>query len=616
MKNEFLIGCNYWASNAGTEMWRNFDEDIIRDDLRILSEHGIKYMRVFPNWRDFQPVVPVCVAGRVEWLLEGDIYPTNKYYLDEKMLDEFSRFCDICDEFGIKLVVGLLTGMMSGRLFIPTVLNGKNLFSDPQALLLEGYFVRGFIRAIKDKPAVFAWDLGNECNYMDDTDDRFVAASWTAYVANAVRAEDPDRPLYSGMCGIGAPDRGRAWTIHDQAEYCDMLTTHPYPYFVDHVFRDKYVSLRTTMHASCETKYYADLGGKPCFVEEIGTLGPMLCDDEMAEKFARLNFFSGWANGSKGMMWWCANDQTKLRTLPYTRCMCETELGMITDSRQPKPVLKQFKRFSDFLNGVDFTLPKLKEDAVCVLSRGQDQWGVAYMSYVLAKQAGMNLHFSYICDQLPESDVYMLPSVKGDGALPFEQFDILRQRVQDGATLYVSLNGTFIREYEQLFGWKICMTEQCNDTNSLTVGGKQIPFTRSFIYHIEPTRAEVIAEDEMGNPVITKAAYGKGQVYFVGFPLEEMLIDEDGAFDKNRHEIYAEIFSDVISAHPVVCDNSNLAVTLHEDGEYLYCIIVNHSDRAESTNMTVKDGFTLDKVIYGSAETVDGYDASVLRFAK
>ena len=46
---DFMIGCNYWASNAGTEMWRNWDESAVREDLRVLSENGIEYMRVFPN---------------------------------------------------------------------------------------------------------------------------------------------------------------------------------------------------------------------------------------------------------------------------------------------------------------------------------------------------------------------------------------------------------------------------------------------------------------------------------------------------------------------------------------------------------------------------------------
>ena len=132
---EFMIGCNYWASNAGTEMWRNWDEAAVREDMEILSAHGIRYLRVFPNWRDFQPVIPLMQGQNVieEYRLEGDRLPENSYYIDEVMLERFSRFCEICEEYGMKLIVGLVTGWMSGRLFIPAALFGKNLYTDPVA---------------------------------------------------------------------------------------------------------------------------------------------------------------------------------------------------------------------------------------------------------------------------------------------------------------------------------------------------------------------------------------------------------------------------------------------------------------------------------------------------
>ena len=41
MKKEFLIGCNYWASNAGTEMWRQWEPETVREDLKVLSENGV-----------------------------------------------------------------------------------------------------------------------------------------------------------------------------------------------------------------------------------------------------------------------------------------------------------------------------------------------------------------------------------------------------------------------------------------------------------------------------------------------------------------------------------------------------------------------------------------------
>ena len=54
---DFMIGCNYWDGVHGTNMWRDFDEDVIRADVEALAKTGVRFMRVFPNWRDFQPMM-------------------------------------------------------------------------------------------------------------------------------------------------------------------------------------------------------------------------------------------------------------------------------------------------------------------------------------------------------------------------------------------------------------------------------------------------------------------------------------------------------------------------------------------------------------------------------
>ena len=56
-------------------------------------------------------------------------------------------------------------------------------------------------------------------------------------------------------------------------------------------------------------RYYADLGGKPCLCEEIGTLGPMISSEAIAADFIRTALFSLWANDCHGLFWWCAYDQ-------------------------------------------------------------------------------------------------------------------------------------------------------------------------------------------------------------------------------------------------------------------------------------------------------------------
>ena len=92
----------------------------------------------------------------------------------------------------------------------------------------------------------------------------------------------------------------KKWTIADQGELTDVLTTHPYPYWVEHARKDKTISFRTFMHAQAESEMYSALSKKPVIVEEVGTMGPQVCSEEMAGVFMRGQLFSAWANGQEG----------------------------------------------------------------------------------------------------------------------------------------------------------------------------------------------------------------------------------------------------------------------------------------------------------------------------
>lgn len=617
--NEFIVGCNYWASNAGTEMWREWDENAIREDFEILTAHGITHLRVFPNWRDFQPIQPIYAGGGalVEYRLEKDRFPQNAEYLDETMLSRFSRFCDIAEEYGLLLIVGILTGWMSGRLFIPSALYEKNLFTDPTAILFEQRFVRGIVRGFKDKKAIVAWDLGNECNCMSKANDVYTATAWTGIIANTIRASDSTRPIVSGMHSLGVEDTGVTWTVRGQAEFCDILTTHPYPYWVNHAYKDKTLSLRTTMHATCETKYYADLGGKPCLVEEIGTMGPMLCDDFAAAAFMRINLFSNWANGAVGVMWWCANEQTALMTVPYTTNSCEIELGMIDALRKPKPVLLETARVASLLRSFDFSLPKAETDAVCVLTRSQDAWGAAYMTYCLAKQTGLNLSFAYGDEPLPQAEIYLFPSLSGNSILPRERYLELKKRVRDGATLYISNDNAIIPEFEELCGARVCDSEAISETDTAKFASFEIRFSRNRRYLLSPKNAAVLAVDSNGNPAVLENDYGDGKVFYVNFPIETALLSRNNAFDENTHRLYVELFSDAIARHVVRTDNPFVALTCHKlSDEECFAVLINHSDKPQKPNLVTAKNFAISEVYYGAVESIEPFEATVVRLKK
>ena len=606
MKN-FLIGCNYWSYNAGADMWRDWDKDQVEKDLKLLSENKITTIRVFPNWRDFQPVIPVYgYAGNLcEYMLEGEREPENPYFLSEQMLCRFEEFCDVANKYGIKLIVGLLTGWMSGKLYIPTALNDRNLYTDPVALRFERRFIKGFVSRFKDRSEIYAWDLGNECNCMSKTPCADAAFVWSAMISDAIKAQDPTRPVISGMHSLKV--EGGNWLISDQAECTDILTTHPYPYFVQHCAKDPMNSIRTLMHATCENYFYSEISGKPALVEELGTLGVNMCKDSISADFMRLNLLSNWAHGAEGVLWWCMNEQSHLENPPYRWSMLERELGMFDRNQQPKPYLNEMHKFANWLDTLDIEIEKPKADATVLLSRGQDHWGIAYMTFILGKQAGVTFNYVAPNKDVPDSDVYFLPSVHGDQWLYKPYYEQLKQKVFDGATLYVSnLNG-FYTEREEFLGTAVLETELAADSGIFEINGAQIPYSLERKQKLEPITASVLACDQKGDPIVTLNRYGKGKVYYVNFPFEETLLSKNRAFDGDAYKLYEFILKDVIAAKNVTKDNKMVGIT--ENGNVV--TLINYSNAPQKTGLKLGGGKQIDKVLRGDVENIPACDAAV-----
>ena len=607
--SEFMLGCNYWASHAGTEMWKNWDEQQVDRDLNNLSEYGIKYLRVFPNWRDFQPVVPVYFAKGIikEYMLDGCRQPENPWYLDEIMLDRFGKFCNIAEKYGMKLIVGLLTGWMSGRLFIPSALNGKNLCTDSIALKFELLMIRGIVSRFSDCNAIYAWDLGNECNCMSEVNTQEEAMVWTATVSNAIRAVDPQKPIVSGMHSLSVD--GTSWRISDQADWNDILTTHPYAYFVPFCRNDPIDSIRTLMHATCETLLYASVGKKPCMVEELGTLGPNICNDEISGNFMRLNLISNWANGALGVLWWCAHEQLELDTPPYNWFMLERELGMFDINSQPKPILKEMKKFSDWLEEINFEIEPPKKDALILLTKDQDCWSTAFMSFILGKQVGVTLDFLAPNSDIPDSNVYFMPSVHGNGPLYSKYYDKLLEKVAAGAVLYVSNADAFFNRRESVFGATVISSEETYDKGTFTFNSSIIEYERNCKIEIKPTTAQVLANDENGKPIFTVNNFGKGKIFYLNFPLEDMLCGQNHAFDGEAYKIYEFVLNDLLEKKNVRKLNPKVGIT--ENGSV--ATVINYSNVPVNTGVYLQNGKRIGRIFRGNPQYLEPCDGAVFQ---
>ena len=349
-------------------------------------------------------------------------------------------------------------------------------------------------------------------------------------------------------------------------------------------------------------------------MEEIGTTGPMICGEEQVADYLRVNLFSVWANGSTGLLWWCNHDQNLLNSFPYTVQIMERELGLLTNKNEPKPALVEMKKFADFMQKNPIHLPKAREDGVCLLTRNQDHWSVSYMTYILAKSLGLNLKFSYACEgELPDSNLYIMPSVNGWVYMYKNTFEALQQKVYDGADLYISYGNAHIQDFEEFVGLKVIDSSICGQKLSVEMDGKVCSFHQPSVRTLVPTTATVLYADSNGNPFITVNKYGKGRVFFVAAPVENNLADIPNCFDGTVEKIYETVLKDHIDALPVSLQAKDVVFTLHPDADGAYLVAINHSDAAKPLNLDLKGNYEIESVVYGDAETIKPYDACVFK---
>lgn len=613
MKN--MIGCNYWGSRHGTDMWKYWDEESVRRDIREIARYGVTHLRVFPNWRDFQPIylVQKWRSQIQEYRFANDRKIDNEYGIDFECIEHFRTFCKIAQEHGIGLIVSIVTGWMSGRMFVPPALERLNHITDAESLMWQTRFVRGFVKHLKSEPAIVAWDLGNECNCMGPCDDGAQAYMWTAAIRNAILSEDQTRMIMSGMHGLGIY-REAAWTIQDQGELTDVLTPHPYPSPTVGGDIEPMNSLRTTLIPTAQVVLYSSIGHKPAMMQETGTFNNIVGNEKTAADFLRVNILSGWANGSMGYLWWCAHDQKHLKHLPYSLSMNENELGLLREDYTPKKNALEMKRISDVLSNLPFPeLPAAQVDAVCLIPNAlPNYFHIAEAAYVLGKQAGINVIFTTCEQPLPDAPIYIVPSMSGWSPITQDIYLQLMARAEAGANVYFSTDNGFITDIENCVGLESLGMVNSGELREADFGSFKVPFSYGRKFLLRSVGAEVLCSDDDGTVIFSKVRKGRGCVYFLNFPLEDFVWNRTNSFtDQPYYRIYQMVAQDTLDRKPVTSGRPDIALTLHplDDRRYIVAAI-NYSAGELPLDITLK-GCSISNIFYGDAKTVAACDANV-----
>lgn len=587
MDNSFITGINYLASNAGIKMWTNFDPVIIDNDLRKIKSLKIDVIRIFPLWSDFQPVSMIYECNGKEQMLgfKGDNLLPDTYVgragLDNNMLERFETVLDLAYKHGLKVYIGILSGWLSGRLFVPPVLEGRSLTSDPLALKMEMDFIRVFVERFRNKPAVAGWASGNETDCLSDAswDERL---AWQTMMRNAIKAADPHHPVLSDMHPL------RSYGTHNVAkrrDIFDVATIHTYAYFTPYCLNEPIDSMRGLLQSTCEAAVYSGVLGIPCLMEETGTVGEFVCSRNITANYAKTNLYSAWANGASGLVWWCGFDQWHLEYPPYSKDALERELGVFYKDGNEKPVAVTFRDFKETIEAFDFKITPPKTDAVCIMGK-QNDFSIPLGAYVLSKQAGFNITYAYETS-VPKSNCYIIPCMYNsvDGRI----FKRLMEDVKNGATLYMSYdNWINISRSEETIG-SILERNYLRGKPLETEDGEK--YNVQVKLQLTPTKSKVLLKEKDDNPILTEYKYGKGKIIFCAIPCEKLFSESFGG----EHNLLLNIYKSIARNIPlsVTKNAKEIGITEHvlTDGRKII-VAINYS------NTTVYDTLTFNNVSF------------------
>ncbi|MBQ9548007.1 MAG: hypothetical protein IJV01_02465 [Bacteroidales bacterium] len=596
-KGRITLGANYWCSTTATDMWTKWDAAAVEADLKVLSENGFKVLRVFPNWRDFQPIV-ICplngdnfdVVNETRMFLSEEPLPDTpcgRAGVDERMVEHFEEFCDIAERHGIWLIVPLLTGQMTFRNFVPPALYHLNPYSDPYALKWEARYLECMVSRLKEKKAIIAWESGNEARILGRSENNAQSEFWLRFVHNTIRLADPSRPII-GVDGLNIPSDD-VWPSEMNAALSDYTATHPYGMW-GNVYLDDFSGIRSALFVTSQTVALEDIGGKPAFVEEHGARRQEQTNQTHLADYVRGLLWNLWAADCKAMLWWCAFDQTGQTIAPYNWRQPCVELGIFKRDRSAYPAVASVRRFAALQEKLPFeALPEAKADAVFLVSDAD----IAHSSYILARQAGIIPEFQSPEQKLKEADFYFLPSAAGRAYLTIEKWESLKERIRNGATLYVSWKDTFLDSIEEVLGVEVASRQ-----------GRTI---------LQPTSAEIVRKAADGTPELFRNRYGAGTVYTLSHPLEYELITGTGGYDSDAYQIYNEVLN---VPRLVKTDSRYVCVSEHRfSTNSVGVILVNNSGQAFSGRPVIEKGW---RVVSSLTDAPDyaSWDGETLRLER
>jgi endo-1,4-beta-mannosidase len=604
------LGANFWSRTGGPLMWRSYDPAVVRDELRVLREHGLTMTRSFFFWPDFMP--------------EPDA-------VDEKMAARFGDFLDRHTEQRMSTVPTFIVGHMSGQNWDPAWRAGRDLYADVWMVGRQAWFAGEMVRRFGSHPAVAGWLVSNEMPlYGGDQAPPETVAAWAQIMRDAVRAAGGRQPfsLGDGAWGIEATGHQNGFRLADAARLCDFLGPHVYPAGDDRI-RQHYAAAW-----QCEL---AGTFGRPVVLEEFGVSSDFASEDNAA-RYYRHVLHNSLLAGAAGWIAWNNTDFDLPGQDPYRHHAFEQHFGLTDAAGQPKATLREMRAFAATLDAIEAgRCARTETDAALIVP------GYLDTSYPFTDPAGRphiarSLAQAYVSARLADLPVALTRETGGiseDARLylaPSAQRMLaptgaaLERLAAGGACVYVSYSAGDSRSHRgpwygrlgEMFGVRhlldVGMGDPVEDnavrlTLRQDLGGLAAGTTLTFavtgnqvFLPVEPDGAEVLATDARGRPALLLRRTGSGSVVLCTYPVERMAALTPRVNPDDTVTLYDALARHAGVRRPVTVADPRVACdTLIRDDGALFAVLASHA--AEALTVTPALGG-------GELTTLDGEDAA------
>jgi len=262
----FVLGVNYWPRRKAMYWWSDFDPGEVRAEFALIRELGLRLVRIFLLWDDWQPA-------------PDHVSPAALVHLAQVMT--------IAADLGLKLDVTFFTGHMSGPNWSPgwllepdkplparvrQLVSGgrvvdcgyRNVYTDPIALEASELLLRTVVGRFHEHPAVGLWNLGNEPDLFAWPPNAAAGREWVRRMTGLIKELDPTRPVTCGL-HVDSVFRDNGLRIHDVFAEVDIPVMHGYPMYID--WLDDPLDVDFVPYLCALT---TALCGKPTLMEEFG----------------------------------------------------------------------------------------------------------------------------------------------------------------------------------------------------------------------------------------------------------------------------------------------------------------------------------------------------------